>query len=580
MPIEATFPPALILLTGALLLPLLPRNCRSLFSLFIPLLALGLVWLAPTGTHLTLALMDYHLVVYQVDQLSRIFGMIFALITFIGCLFAFHVKEAAKQTAALLYAAGALGVTFAGDFITLFVFWELMSLPSTYLIWARGTRESEKSGMRYLMFHIFGGGLLFAGILAHTGETGGILIEPLTARTSLSSWLILAGVALNAAVVPLHVWLSDAYPKATVTGAVFLSALTTKTAVYVLLRVFPGWEILIFLGVVMTLYGVVFAFLANDIREVLAYHIISQVGYMVAGAGIGTELAINGASAHAFSHILYKALLFMGAGAVLQTTGKSKLTELGGLAQKQPLVLWLYMIGAFSISGFPLFNGFISKSMVIAAAGAAHYNLSMLFMLLASVGTFLSVGLKLPYATWYGQNRGLSPIPLPRNMVLAMAVTAFLCILYGIMPGLLYNRLPYQVHFAPYTFPHLMETSQILIFTFAAFWIFRKEIVGKAGITLDVDWFYRRPAKWVQRIFLEDLETAFNKVETLMIDTAHKLALLSNNPRALFTGSAGKKNYSPDAYRSSLQLLILLALFGFVLISFWGLLSQIGVVTK
>ena len=194
---------------------------------------------------------------------------------------------------------------------------------------------------------------MFAGILAHTGETGGILIEQLTARHSLSSWLILAGVALNAAVVPLHAWLSDAYPKATVTGAVFLSALTTKTAVYVLLRVFPGWEILITLGVLMALYGVVFAVLANDIREILAYHIISQVGYMVAGAGIGTEMAINGASAHAFSHILYKALLFMGAGAVLHTTGKSKLTELGGLAQKQPIILWLYMIGAFSISGFP-----------------------------------------------------------------------------------------------------------------------------------------------------------------------------------------------------------------------------------
>jgi len=297
MPIDASFPPALVMLAGALLLPLLPRNYRSFFSLFIPLLALGLVWLAPSGVNLTLELMDYQLVVYKVDRLSRIFGTIFALITLIGSLFAFHVKEAAKQTAALLYAAGALGVTFAGDLITLFVFWELMSLPSTYLIWARGVRESEKAGMRYLMFHIFGGGLLFAGIVVHTGETGRILVEQLTARNALSSWLILAGVAVNAAIVPLHAWLADAYPKATVTGAVFLSALTTKTAVYVLLRMFPGWEVLIYLGVMMALYGVVFAVLANDIREILAYHIISQVGYMVAGAGIGTEMAINGASA-------------------------------------------------------------------------------------------------------------------------------------------------------------------------------------------------------------------------------------------------------------------------------------------
>ncbi|MBU3932491.1 MAG: Na(+)/H(+) antiporter subunit D [Pseudomonadota bacterium] len=570
MPIDATFPPALIMLAGALFLPLLPRSYRSVFSLVIPLIALGLVWLAPSGTHLTLKLMDYHLVIYQVDRLSRVFGMIFALITVIGCLFAFHVKEAARQTAALLYSAGALGVTFAGDLITLFVFWELMSLPSTYLIWARGTRESEKAGMRYLMFHIFGGGLLFAGILVHVGETGRILIEQLTARNSLSSWLILAGVALNAAVVPLHAWLSDAYPKATVTGAVFLSALTTKTAVYVLLRVFPGWEILIALGVVMTLYGIVFAFLANDIREILAYHIISQVGYMVAGAGIGTELAINGASAHAFSHILYKALLFMGAGAVLQTTGKSKLTDLGGLAKKQPLVFWLYMIGAFSISGFPIFNGFISKSMVIAAAAEAHYPLAMLLMTLASVGTFLSVGLKLPYGAWYGEDRGISPLPPPRNMYFAMAAAAFFCLLHGIMPGLLYGMLPYKVHFAPYTLPHLVETSQILLFTFVAFWIFRAKMAGEAGITLDVDWFYRRPAKWAQRIFLEDLEAAFNKVESMTIDTARKLALLGNNPMALFVRSAGEKNFSPDAYRPALQMLIILALFSFILLSAWG----------
>jgi multicomponent Na+:H+ antiporter subunit D len=574
MPIDTAFPPALAMLAGALSLPLVPRKYRSFFSLFVPLLTLGLVLLAPSGVHLTLELMDYRLVVYKVDRLSRFFGTIFALITMIGSVFAFHVKKTAEQSAALLYAAGALGVTFAGDLITLFVFWELMSLPSTYLIWARGIRESEKAGMRYLMFHLFGGGLLFAGILVHTGETGRILIEQLTARNSLASWLILAGVAVNAAVVPLHAWLPDAYPKATVTGAVFLSALTTKTAVYVFLRIFPGWEILIYLGVLMALYGVVFAFLANDIREILSYHIISQVGYMVAGAGIGTEMAVNGASAHAFSHILYKALLFMGAGAVIHTTGKSKLTELGGLAQKQPLILWLYMIGAFSISGFPLFNGFISKSMVVAAAGEAHHSVVMLLLLLASVGTFLSVGLKLPYGAWYGENRGVSPLPPPRNMYLGMAAAAFFCILHGVAPGLLYGMLPYAVHFAPYTFSHVVETSQILIFTFAAFWVIRKKIAVEAGITLDVDWFYRRPAKWAQRIFVEDLEAAFTKVETLSMDIVGKLSLLSRNPVRIFTRS-GEKYFSPDTYRPEIQTLILLVLFVFVLISFWGLFSHL-----
>jgi len=574
MPVDTTFPPVLVMLAGALLLPLLPRKYRSSFSLLIPLLALGLVRMAPSGVNMTMELMDYRLVVYKVDRLSRLFGTIFALITVIASLFAFHLKRAAEQTAALLYAAGALGVTFAGDLITLFVFWELMSLPSTYLIWARGGRESERAGMHYLLFHIFGGGLLFAGILMHTGETGSIVVEQLTARDSLSSWLILAGVAVNTAMVPLHAWLSDAYPKATVTGAVFLSALTTKTAVYVLLRVFPGWEILIYLGVLMALYGVVFAVLANDIREILAYHIISQVGYMVAGAGIGTEMAINGASAHAFSHILYKALLFMGAGAVLHTTGKSKLTELGGLGRKQPLVLWLYMIGAFSISGFPLFNGFVSKSMVVAAAGEAHHGIAMLLLLLASVGTFLHTGLKLPYGTWYGEDRGGAPLPPPRNMYLGMAAGAFFCILHGVAPGLLYDMLPYAVQFAPYTVSHLVETSQILIFTFVAFWIYRVQLAGEAGITLDVDWFYRRPARWVQRIFLEDLEAAFDKVEALCMGIAGKLSLLSRNPVRIFIRSA-EEQFSPDTYRPGIKTLIVLVLFVFVLVSFWGLLSHL-----
>jgi multicomponent Na+:H+ antiporter subunit D len=569
MPIETNVPPALILLAGAFLLPLLPRSFRSALSLLFPLLALGLIWMMPSGSYFGFRLMDYQLLPCKIDQLSRVFGIIFSLITVIGCLFAFHVKERGQQTSALVYAAGALGVTFAGDFLTLFVFWELMAVASTYLIWARRTRESERAGMSYLLMHLFGGGLLLAGILLHTGETGRILIEPLTDRGALSSWLILAGVGLNAAFIPLHAWLPDAYPQATVTGAVFLSALTTKTAVFVLLRMFPGGEILILMGVLMALYGVVFAVLANDIREILAYHIISQVGYMVAAAGIGTQMAVNGAAAHAFSHILYKALLFMGAGVVLHTTGKSKLTELGGLAKQQPLVLWLYMIGAFSISGFPLFNGFISKSMVVAAAGEAHQSVAMILLLLASVGTFLSVGLKLPYGTWFGENRGLSALPLPRNMYLAMAAAAFFCILYGIMPGLLYAILPYPVSFAPYTLPHLVETAQILLFTFAAFWIFRQQVAGEAGITLDVDWFYRRPARWVQRVFLEDLEAAFNRVERLMVHAAGKLALLSKNPLAIF--GAGEKNFSPDIHRPPLNTLILSVLLSFLLFACGGL---------
>lgn len=317
-------PPAFIMLVGALILPFLSKKLRSSAFVIITALTLYQVWTLPMdGTVISAKLMSYELVLCKSDALSRVFGIIFAFICMGGGIYAFHIKETGQQVAALIYAGGALGVTFAGDFFTLFIFWEMMALGSTYLIWARRTKASHRAGFRYLLYHVMGGGILFAGLLIHIAKTGNILVTSFKPEDAgLSSWLILLGVIINAAVPPLHTWLADAYPKATVTGAVFLSAFTTKTAVYVLARLFPGWEILLILGVIMTLYGVIFAVLANDIRGILAYHIISQVGYMVAGIGIGTTMAINGAVSHAFSHILYKALLFMGAGMVLYTTGR------------------------------------------------------------------------------------------------------------------------------------------------------------------------------------------------------------------------------------------------------------------
>ncbi|GAH52052.1 unnamed protein product, partial [marine sediment metagenome] len=276
--------------------------------------------------------------------------------------------------------------------------------------------------------------------------------------------LILFGFALNAAVPPLHGWLADAYPEGTVTGTIFLSAFTTKTAVYALIRGFSGLEVLIWVGAVMAVYGVVFAVLENDIRRLLAYHIISQVGYMVTGIGIGTAMAINGVVAHAFAHILYKALVLMGAGTVLYTTGRSKLTELGGLARTIPFALALYMVGAFSISGVPLFSGFVSRSMTIYAAELSHMGVVVLLLNVASVGTVLHTGLKLPYFTWFGPNRSLKPAPAPLGMYLGMALAAGICIAIGVYPAPLYNLLPFAVDYQPYTAIHLIETMQLLIF--------------------------------------------------------------------------------------------------------------------
>ncbi len=573
MQISMFIAPAYYMILGALVLPLLPKQIRAGSFMLFPLIALITIWSFPEGYLIKADFLNYQLIIGEFSRLNRIFGTIFSIIAIIGGVYSYHLKEKGQQSAALLYAGGALGVTFAGDYFTLFIFWELMAVASTYLVWARRTNESINAGMRYLIVHLFGGSLLLAGIILNISNTGSIIITSLTPDGSLSSWLILLGVALNTAIPPLHAWLADAYPKATVTGAVFLSAFTTKSAVLILIKIFAGWEVLIFFGVMMALYGVVYAVLANDIREILAYHIISQVGYMVAGVGIGTEMAINGTTAHAFSHILYKALLFMGAGVVLHTTGRSKLTELGGIAKKQPITLWLYMIGAFSISGFPLFNGFISKSMVVSAAGEAHFDTAMLLLLLASVGTFLHTGLKLPYFTWWSKSKEeIEPTKPPVNMHIGMLLAAILCTLFGVYPTLLYDYLPFTVNYEPYTIYHLTESVQILTFTFIAFWLLRKKLEGEPTVALDTDWFYRKPAQFVQRVFVDGVEAAFNFIETVSMDFSQKLIRVSRNPLMLFNKSEEERDYDPDLHRATTHLLLMLIILSFAVFYIFSLI--------
>ena len=486
----SNLPPALFFILGAILLPLLPQKIRSGAYLVFPILAFATVANLEVGAGLVVPVLNWDLVLLQVDRLSLAFGYVFIIMTFLGGIYAFHVKDVGQQSASLLYAGSSLGVCFAGDLLTLFVFWELMMVGSSLLIWSRRTARSGRAGTRYFLTHFVGGILLLAGIWFHLENTGSLMIGPLTG--GVASYLILICFVMNAAVPPLHAWLPDAYPEGTVTGSVFLSAFTTKVAVYTLIRCFAGFELLIWAGIIMAVYGVVFAILQNDIRRLLSYHIVSQVGYMVAAVGIGTEMAINGATAHAFTHILYKALLFMGAGAVLYTTGRSKLSQLGGLARSMPLIMTLYMIGALSISAFPLFSGFVSKSMVVYAAGQNKLGVIVLLMYLVSIATFLSVGLKLPYFTWFGPDRSLKSAASPVGMYISMTLTAGLCIAIGVYPSLLYDLLPFKVEYAPYTTAKVVETMQLMVFTGFGFWLLIHKLEGKNYITLDTDWFYRR----------------------------------------------------------------------------------------
>ena len=491
---------------------------------------------------------EYSLNLIHVDALSRLFTLIFALVTFIGIVYALGNRRGGEQAATLVYAGASMGVVLAGDWASLFVFWELMAVSSLVLIWAGGTPASAKAGFRYLLVHISGGSLLFAGILVHLARGGALGIEALTKEgvDPTAFWLILLGVAVNAAIPPLHAWLTDAYPEASVTGSVFLSAFTTKTAVYVLLRVFPGAEVLVFAGVVMALYGVVYAVLENDIRRLLAYHIVSQVGYMVAGVGMGTALSLDGAAAHAFSHILYKSLLFMGTGAVIYATGLRKLTELGGISHRMKLVVLLYTVGAFSISGVPLWNGFISKSMIISAAALDHRPVVELLLTLASIGTFLHTGLKLPYFTFFGPKKDIEVRPVPWNMLAGMGLGALLCTAYGIMPGLLYRLLPGGSNYHPFTLDHVVSSVQLLTGTAIAFWMLLEKLGGEATISLDTDWFYRRPLARLMQGLIEWVSQAGRVAGDVGRALAGRAYHFSQDPTAVLELGVERDERSPD----------------------------------
>ncbi len=487
-------PPAAIFIIGAWLVPLLKGKWKSAYMLLLPVLGFINLIRIPEGSHWIVNFLNYQLVFGEIDRLSLLFGYIFHLISFIAILYAIHVKDDLQHVAALVYAGSALGVVFAGDLFSFFVFWELLTVASIFLIWARRTSASLGAGFRYLLVHSAGGLCLLAGIVLYVKNTGSIEFGYI-GLDNLASYFIFFGFGLNCAWPLLHPWLTDAYPEATITGTIFMSAFTTKCAVYALARAFPGTEALIWIGALMTGFPIFYAVIENDLRRVLSYSLINQVGFMVCGIGIGTHLAINGAIAHAFNDILFKALLFMSMGAVMYRTGKINGTALGGLYRTMPLTCIFCMVGAASISAFPLFSGFVSKSMVMDAAGAGHMSIIWFILLFASAGVFHHAGIKIPYFAFFSHDAGMRPKEAPLNMLLAMGIAAFLCIFIGSYPWPLYSLLPYaDVAYNPFAAPHVLGQTQLLFFSALAFTLLLLSGIYPAEmrcVNTDSDWIYR-----------------------------------------------------------------------------------------
>lgn len=487
-------PPFVPFFIGALALLFTRGMLRSAIMLAIPIMSAIHLWMVPEGVYLQFSFLEYQLTPYRVDKLSLMFGYVFHIAALIGIIYSLHLRDTMQQVAALLYSGSALGAVFAGDLLTLFIFWELLAFTSVFLILARRTQRAYDAAMRYLIIQVLSGVILIAGALFYASENSSLAFDYI-GLDSIAGWLIFIAFGIKCAFPFAHNWLTDAYPEATATGAVFLSAFTTKIAVYALARGYPGTELLVYIGAAMTCFPIFFAVIENDLRRVLAYSLINQVGFMVVGVGIGTALAINGAISHAFNDVIFKGLLFMSMGAVLHMTGRINGSDLGGLYKTMPKTTILCIIGAASISAFPLFSGFVSKSMVMTAALEEGFDWIWLMLLFASAGVFHHAGIKIPYFAFFAHDSGIRASDPPNNMLLAMAIAAALCIAIGIYPQALYSLLPYDTGYNPYDATHVLAQTQLLFFSALAFvWLNLKGLYPPElrSTVLDFDWLYRR----------------------------------------------------------------------------------------
>lgn len=487
-------PPGLSLILGALLVPFLRGRYLQVWLVLLPLVSLAHMLWMPNDMRVELSCLGLTLTPVRMDKLSLVWGYIFHFATLVSVVFALQVKDRIQQSMALVYAGSAIAAVFAGDLLTLFLFWEITAISSVFLVWAGKSKAAYGAGMRYLVIQVTSGVLLLAGTILHYQGTGSLDFQgPWSVRDGVPMVLLFCAFGIKAAFPLLHCWLPDAYPVATPTGTVFLSIYTTKLAIYSLARGFPGSQELVIIGTVMALFPLIYALLEDDLRRVLAYSLNNQLGFMVVAVGVGSDLALNGAAGHAVSHILYKGLLFMAVGAVITQTGSGKASELGGLLTAMPWTAAFCIIGALGMAT-PLFGGYVTKSMILSSVAKAHFDWIWLLLLISSAGVFLASGIRVCYEIFFGERRGMSVDDAPRNMRLAMALTAIALIAIGIAPRALVSILPYEADYNAYTLSHVINQLQLLLFSalgFAALVQFGFYPGRTGGTLLDFDWIYR-----------------------------------------------------------------------------------------
>jgi len=507
----SSLPPGSIILFGALLLALLRGKWLKIASISLPIASfIHLLACHPDGHVVSSQMFDMQLVPIRVDKLSLVWGYVFHIAAILAAIYGMHVRERTHHLCAAAYVGSAIGAIFAGDLLSLFVYWEITAIASMFLVWADHSKKSFGAGMRYAIMHIGSGVLVLTGALLLFVERGTLKFgacDQTGMFHELSNWgekCLLLGFGIKAAFPLVHAWLPDAYAKATPTGTVFLSAFTTKMAIYALARGYAGTELLITVGAIMCVFPLVHAILANDLRQTLAHVLNNQLGFIVVAVGVGTPLAISGAAAMAFAHVIYKGLLFMAVGAVLTRTGTANQTELGGLFGKMRWTCIFCLIGALSAA--PLNCGFVTKSLVLSAVAHEHLEFVWLLLVIGAVGAFIAAGIKVPFFAFFGRSTPSHQVEeAPTNMLVAMGISAALCLAIGFFPQTLYRILPSEVDYHPYSVSHIVQQLQMLSFAslgfalLVQFGLYPRPVEGEM---LDVDWLYRKPTQWIRGAML------------------------------------------------------------------------------
>ena len=513
----SSFPPGLIMMIGALLIPFLPHIIRQIYMMVLILVSAYALTLG-FGIHSKINVMDIEFIIFQSDTLTLPFAIIFHIAAILNVIYGAHEKHWNQHVAIMSYSGAAIAAVHAGDLFTLFIWWEATAFTSVFLILASKTERSYKSAFRYILIQVGSGMFLLAGAILLMSETGSAEFKNFDIN-SLYGQLIFIAFGIKAAFPLLNGWLQDSYPEASEIGTVALSTFTTKLAIFCFAKSFAGTEILIIIGAIMTFYPIFFAVIENDLRRVLTYSLNNQLGFMIVAIGIGTELAINGAVAHAFAHILYKGLLFMGMGAVLYRVGTCKASELGGLFKFMPITAICTIIGAISISAFPLFSGFVAKSLIMSALGKEGLVFVYFMLLFASAGVLHHSGIKIPFFAFFAHESGIKTKEAPLNMIIAMIIASTLCILIGVFPSYFYEILPYQIQYQPYDFSHVVGQLQLLTFAAFAFiclWHFKIYPPELNSTVLNSDWIYRKMIPGVLLPLLNLINNINKKIEQLI----------------------------------------------------------------